>query len=128
MEDDNVIYTDYNVIKPLVWEAYYGWVKKYSQYIMPHNDKRLFDENGMMQYAVQFITFTFRNYHKFNKLDKQKTEIIIELFRRLKSQQRLKSYEYEYINDFFAEYIDVSGIGDYVSQKEDKGKAVLRTR
>lgn len=124
---DKIIYTDYTISKDNLWMSYRGWVVSFSLYIMPHNNEKVYHENGMMRYAVEFITYTFTTYKKFTKLDEHKVNFVMYIFNnKLVYGQRLTHEEYIFLNDFFSNYIDITGIGDISKEREDPSTAFGR--
>lgn len=128
MEEENIIYTDYERTSKNVWESYEGWVTHFSNYIMQPNHENIL---GMRKYAVRVITYTERKYEKFkgnNKLSENEIIIIKQIYNDLLKGKDLIKDDYLILNNFFSKYLDITGITDNVKQKDDINKSILKNR
>lgn len=129
-EVENIIYTDFIGTKLEINNYAMGWLKHYSNYLMPGiNDYS--DELGMIKYAIRFISKTKQSYIDFkNKFEINEIETILDIYRDLVTNRnkRLSSDKYFFINEFIYKYLHVTGMDKIDTEKRDLGKTVLRTR
>jgi hypothetical protein len=127
IEDESIIYTNYEWTLNNIKEAYYGWVYFYSNYITTKGQD-INDVMGMNKHAIRFITFTSNDYKDFtrekkdNKLQIAEVNLIMLLYEKIEKEINLTKDEYILINSFFAKYIKICGLGDIVKQKDDINK------
>jgi hypothetical protein len=127
--NDNLIYTEYQLTKMNIWDSYAGWLKHYSNYLMTPN---LENYMGMVKYAIRFVTLTRLTYHKFVSNDNvygiTQHEVNYEevIYNKILNGSNLKRDEYIFLNDFFTKYMNTSGLTAIVTERENLGRSILK--
>ena len=114
--ENNVIWTDSENTRQLLWEAYNGYVEHYNNYIMYRSLNR---ENpiinaGLVRYA-NFFYEESRIFFEKIKLDKEAVDKVNKIFLR-----PLKHEDFVFLRKFFNEFMFRSGIKNVLIQKDNR--------
>jgi sulfur relay (sulfurtransferase) DsrC/TusE family protein len=122
----NYIFTDPYRTKEILWDAYEGFIEKFSLAIINYND--IITKYALDRHAQMFYYESKDFYEEFEKeLGKEKINTITYIMENMEGKERTLK-DYRLLRKFFSKFMTKSGIRKIVKEEEDFGQSIRNNR
>ena len=115
--ENKYVFTDSYRTKDLIWDAYFGYIENYNNYMMLSHLGRssVIVISGLNRYAFDFYYEICEFLDKFKSLKEDADKL-----KSLINQKTFNSQDYLFFRKFFSKFMVISGIKAIVKDKDER--------